>query len=165
MKNKRFKSALSLLLVLLLCFSVMAPSFAAQTVDLAATGDDPYEVEWHANSGTTPRATVGKDNVLAIFDELGVGNGDFYGIKAASASNFTNVTNNTTNVNAGAYKICRTATQTGFLIKTPDWNNGTQRDITVKEVEAAGTQREIGDLVGIGQHIGVRIFRKYISDL
>ena len=92
MKNKRFKSALSLLLVLLLCFSVMAPSFAAQTVDLAATGDDSPVVEWHATDNTSPTsATVSGSDVEAVFEELVVGNGTYYGIKAASESSVTNL--------------------------------------------------------------------------
>ena len=133
MKNKRFKSALSLLLVLLLCFSVMAPSFAAQTVDLAATGDGPPVVEWHANSGTTPSATVSESDVQAVFEELVVGSGTYYGIKAASESSVTNLSgiiSRTKTVYAGAYTIYRTASAS--LIGTPRWNNGTAQDITVK---------------------------------
>ena len=128
MKNKRFKSALSLLLVLLLCFSVMAPSFAAQTVDLAATGADKT-MEKHANSATISRAEI-----IGLFGESTWLNTAFYGFAPLpdpgtelDTSTITYVSD-TSAIAAGEYLALKTTANGGSTFnRRPNWNDLSKR--------------------------------------
>ena len=137
MKSKMFKSTLSVLLVLLLCFSVLAPTVSAAEVGSASTGDGDElpVVTLHVSGGNPPRASMTESIVENLFAELGLGEGDYYGVKQKSASgNPTNLSGllSSTNVNAGEYTVYRTAVTSGTLIKTPNWNAGVSQDITVR---------------------------------
>ena len=137
MKSKMFKSTLSVLLVLLLCFSVLAPTVSAAEVGSSATGDGDElpVVALHVSGGNPPRASMTESIVENLFAELDLGEGDYYGVKQKSASgNPTNLSglSSSTNVNAGEYTVYRTAVTSGTLIKTPNWNAGVSQDITVR---------------------------------
>ena len=137
MKSKMFKSTLSVLLVLLLCFSVIAPTVSAAEAGSAATGDGEElpVVTLHVSGGNPPRASMTESIVENLFAELELGEGDYYGVKQKTASgNPTNLSglSSSTNVNAGEYTVYRTAVTSGTLIKTPNWNAGVSQDITVR---------------------------------
>lgn len=137
MKSKMFKSTLSVLLVLLLCFSVIAPTVSAAEVGSAATGDGDElpVVTLHVSGGNPPRASMTESIVENLFAELELGEGDYYGVKQKTASgNPTNLSglSSSTNVNAGEYTVYRTAVTSGTLIKTPNWSAGVSQDITVR---------------------------------
>ena len=137
MKSKMFKSTLSVLLVLLLCFSVLAPTVSAAEAGSSATGDGDElpVVTLHVSGGNPPRASITESIVENLFAELELGEGDYYGVKQKSASgNPTNLSglSSSTNVNAGEYTVYRTAVTSGTLIKTPNWNAGVSQDITVR---------------------------------
>lgn len=136
MKTKMFKSALSVLLILMLCVSMLTP-----TVSAAADEPDIPVVSLHVSGGNPPRASISESDVKKVFDDLELGEGSYYGIKQKSASgNPTNLSglSKTTNVNAGEYLVYRTAVTSGTIIKTPNWGAGISQDIIIKLYYTAG---------------------------
>ena len=134
MKTKLFKSSVSVLLVMLLCVSLIAPTFAsAQNVtDLAPTGtDESIIVEKHWNN---PK--ISRNEVIALFE--GIGSGSYYGIAQGFDADTGSVTymqsllNNNVSVTAGGYTIFRTAVASGSMIKKPDWSAATKQNVLVK---------------------------------
>ena len=75
MKTKVFKSAVSVLLVLLLCFSVITPAVSAAEAGNAAPGDseDTPVVALHTSGGAVPGATVSVDDVKNVFEASSLG--------------------------------------------------------------------------------------------
>ena len=136
MKTKMFKSALSLLLVLLLCCSVVTPAVSAATVTAAAVSEDSAPVvSLHATGGDPLQATVGKADVKKVFDDLALGEGDYYGIKqktAAGSPTDLSGESDSTSVSAGEYTVYRTAATTEEPDNAPDWEAGSSQDVTVR---------------------------------
>ncbi|MBQ6152614.1 MAG: hypothetical protein IJJ15_02575 [Ruminococcus sp.] len=159
MKKKFLKSALSLLLALLLCASLMTPAVFAESVDtdydeeefaqvgaeldedLAESSDDgdPTQVLLHANDNTDPiTATITKDDVAKVFSDLELGSGSYYGVERKSASGtITNISgtlgvSSSTTVYEEDYTIYRTASASGVITKTPKWDQGVSTDITIR---------------------------------
>ena len=138
MKTKMFKSAVSVLLTLLLLFSVAAPAASAAAIaDMAALGEgeEVPSLGLHTTGGASPSATVSESDVKQVFDDLALGEGDYYGIKqkdlTGSPTNLSG-SSDSASVSAGAYIVYRTAVTAAGLTKTPDWDAGVSQEISIR---------------------------------
>lgn len=130
MKTKLFKSTISVLLVLLLCVSVMAPAFSAAEAEVAAAAADGDVLEKHAEN-----TTISKSNLQGIFgDSTSIVNTAYYGFapvpEADTELDTSTITyvSNSAGITAGNWLALKTTAYTGsFLNRKPNWDDATKR--------------------------------------
>ena len=130
MKTKLFKSTISVLLVLLLCVSVMAPAFSAAEAEVAAAAADGDVLEKHAEN-----TTISKSNLQGIFGgSTSIVNTAYYGFapvpEADTELDTSTITyvSNSAGITAGNWLALKTTAYTGsFLNRKPNWDDATKR--------------------------------------
>lgn len=130
MKTKLFKSTISVLLVLLLCVSVMAPAFSAAEAEVAAAASDGDVLEKHAEN-----TTIAKSDLQTIFgDSTSIVNTAYYGFapvpEADTELDTSTITyvSNSAGITAGNWLALKTTAYTGsFLNRKPNWDDATKR--------------------------------------
>ena len=135
MKTKLFKSTISLLLALLLCFSLVTPAIYADDNNDQQPDEPTRDItvlEKHADS-----LKVTRNDLISLFGDSS-SSSIYYGIASPDdAENITNVTSSSSaNVTAGEYIAYRTTAYTGSILsRKADWTNLDKRsskDIEIK---------------------------------